>query len=384
MPFVVVSKKRMQSILGACGLISPSRSDVDIFTYTRMIISEQDIQISCMSNTAFYQTSSEVVKSEFKESFSLLVKTDMLNQAVKLFNDDELTFDINPDKSTLIVQGAKSKHTLRFITDKLADFIIPEPSAEAEVEVTLPTDQLLAAVRTALISVGQPKTVFQPQFLSICFTADSTQNKLFVVSTDRYRVSKSVITVTFNSTLDEPKNYLVPPKGLQLLASITTGEDTTLRFESDYLWLQTEGQMLTLRYGDGTYPDYNRIIPQSFTCSFTLDTKEMQNALKQVYLAARANASNKSITFKVSPADRKLTLTAKTEDGYASESTVDIATYEGVEEEWTQMFNAGYLTDYINTLSTDSLLWESNPGKPSVLSPKEKREEEMYLVSGLK
>jgi hypothetical protein len=58
--------------------------------------------------------------------------------------------------------------------------------------------------------------------------------------------------------------------------------------------------------------------------------------------------------------------------------------YEGVSEDWTQSFNSDYLIDYIGTIQTDIVLWEANPGKPSVLSPEGQRATKFCLISGLR
>jgi hypothetical protein len=71
-------------------------------------------------------------------------------------------------------------------------------------------------------------------------------------------------------------------------------------------------------------------------------------------------------------------------NGESSESTITLTNYEGISDDWEQPFNSGYLTDYLNTTTTEEILWESNPSKPSILSPKGHKATQMYLVSGLK
>jgi len=53
-------------------------------------------------------------------------------------------------------------------------------------------------------------------------------------------------------------------------------------------------------------------------------------------------------------------------------------------EDWSQSFNADFLLEYLSSVETENVLWESNPGKPAVLSPEGKKETEFYLVSGLR
>ena len=139
-----------------------------------------------------------------------------------------------------------------------------------------------------------------------------------------------------------------------------------------------------MSYGQGTYPDYNKIIPESFACNFVLNPKEMQSALKQVSLIGNLDAVNRKVKLMVNPDAQEIKLIAETTDGESSESIVKIEKYEGVPEAWEQSFNSGYIMDYLNNTDSDKILWEANPGKPSILSPENSKATELYLVSGLK
>jgi DNA polymerase III sliding clamp (beta) subunit (PCNA family) len=114
------------------------------------------------------------------------------------------------------------------------------------------------------------------------------------------------------------------------------------------------------------------------------NTSELLSAFKQVYFFAKSNTINKSVELKVVPKDKKIVLTSHTDDGFASESEVALGSYKGAEEEWTQSFNSDYLMDYISSVNTENTLWESNPGKPSVLSPEGQKTTQFYMVSGLR
>ena len=106
--------------------------------------------------------------------------------------------------------------------------------------------------------------------------------------------------------------------------------------------------------------------------------------LRQVYLSARSNLANKTVNVEILPKENKIVLSAETEDGNKSESTLTLKNYEGIDDSWKQSFNADYLMDYLNVLQTEEMVWEANPGKPSVLSPIGEKEKQLYLVSGLK
>lgn len=404
-------QKDLATALGICNQISPKKADIELFTYCKIEIDPENksLKLSALNSTVAYST--RVVANtdpSLTEKTAFLVNTDKFAGAVALLGGDQLELSININKKTMVVQGEKSKHTLRLNTEYTNDFLIPsEKPDNLEVVAKMPTNEFFNAIRSALVSVGD-RNSYDPVFRNICISIFESQSKVQVVSTDRYRITKTVLAGQFSATspafLERSKetgrvNYLIDPKSLQLLVAATNAnssmigadksEDMSLKFESDFLWVQfgpesgTRNQ-LTLRYSDGSYPDYEKIIPQSFACNFELNTSETVSAIKQVYLSAKANTDNKSVMVTIKPAQSQLVMSAETTGGEASESILTIYNYAGQDEEWKQSFNADYLLGYLGGLDTEQVLWESNPGKPSVLSPFGQKERQLYLISGLK
>ncbi len=391
MSFVSFNQKDLAKVLSSCNLISPRKSEIDLFTFTKIEITKTSATFTSLNSTVFYRTGLNFGRSDIKGTSTVvfLVKTDLIANAISLINDDMVSLEIDLDKHTLVAQGASSKHTLRIDTAQIEDFVIPEqPSSDTVAKIKVKTDEILEANKVALTSVGNPKMVYQPEFLNVCYSLNNASSIMNVVSTDRYRMGQTnlkVEYVEFNGEGEGAINYLINPKNINLIASCVVAEqEIVYQFGKDFLTVCIGAHELIMRYGEGKFPDYEKIIPQSFTCSFKVDTKEVLQALKQVYFSARTNVINKNVSITVSPSSQKLILISKTDDGNSSESTIGMEQYEGVSEDWTQSFNADYLIDYISTVTTETILWEANPGKPSVLSPAGQREHKLCLISGLR
>lgn len=392
MSFFSVPQKELAKILSNCNLISPKKSEVELFTYTKITLDAERITLSAINPSLFYQTSLLLSEqtTEAQDTTTFLVKTDLIASAISLISDEVVGLEIALESHTLHVQGAKSKHVLRINTRLLEEFRLPEAEAETvETEVRLTLEDVVQANKIANTSVGNPKMVYEPQFLNICYTLSPNTRDLYVVSTDKYRLSKQKLVANYEASaegIEFPKNYLLHPANLNLLQACAGEKDEvlTFRFGQNYLWISLAQATLTMRYGAGNFPEYDKIIPQSFACSFVVETSEVLESLKQVYFAARTNLINKTVTLGVNPEKNELTLTAKTEEGHSSESTVSLEHYEGVSEAWSQGFNADYLLNYITAIKSERILWEANPGKPSVLSPENKKEAQMCLISGLR
>jgi DNA polymerase-3 subunit beta len=407
MTIFTLFQKDLATALGICNQISPKRSDIDLFTYTKVELdpSNQSLKLSSLNSSLSYFTRVVANCDSSNDKIEFLVKTEMFANAVTLLNEEQLEISVDLGKKTMIVQGEKSKHTLRLNTEYVNDFIIQKESSEnLEIIAKVPAPEFFSSVKSAMVSVGD-KNSFDPMFKNICLSLFETEKKMQVVSTDKYRIVKTVVPVEYSSVSDNFKerlketnrvNYLIDPKSLQLLIIASASEtaknpELNLKFESDFLWVQFGGgegsearNQMILRYGEGNYPDYEKIIPQSFACNFELNTAELLAGIKQAYLAAKFNVDNKSVTITVKPGQSQMVLSAETANGEASESVLTIYNYAGQEEDWKQSFNADFLIGYLNNVDSEQVLWESNPGKPSVLSPFGQKARQLYLVSGLK
>jgi DNA polymerase III sliding clamp (beta) subunit (PCNA family) len=386
-----ISKNQIQPKISLCNQICSKKDPVEVYTHVKVEIKAGILFLSALNSSLFYQTSLTLKSSTTDCEFA--IKTDMLSSAVDLIDAEDLDFNFDGQKQTLIIKGKKAKHTLRTNSSLCDDFVNPTSTTEAkQAELIISCENLKTAVQAAMISVGNPKNTYQPEFCNICFSTNSKSKSLCIVSTDRFRITKMVPEFTnleFNQNNANFKegqiNFLLPPKSLKLAISAIDGnEEAKITFENDFTWIKSASTTLTLSYGQGVFPDYNRIIPESFACNFLINPKEFVSALRQVSLIGNLDTVNKKVKLQVQPNDMEIKLVSDSSNGESSEVTVSLIGYNGIMENWEQSFNAGYLLDYLTNSSEEEIMWESNPTKPSILSPKDNKAKELYLVSGLK
>jgi DNA polymerase III subunit beta len=390
-----VPKNLLQPKIMICNQICAKKDPVEVYTHIKVHIESSVLFISALNANLFYQTSVTLATSTADCTFA--IKTDMLASSIDLIDAPELELVYDETKQTLLVKGKKAKHLLRTNSNIVNDFVAPSENKEnLRATIELSAKAYIEATKFAFVSVGDPKNTYQPEFCNICYsTNDEVDPKkpLFaVVSTDRFRITKFIPTTTkieINKDNSNYKsgmvNYLLPPKSLKfVMAELDENNSVNLCFENDFAWIKSGSTTMTLSYGSGNYPDYNRIIPESFACNFVINPKELTSALKQVSLIGNLDTVNRKVRFMVDPAASEIKLISDSTNGESSESIVGIQNYEGVQESWEQAFNASFLTDYLSVVDTDELFWESNPGKPSILSPKGQKDTQLYLVSGLK
>lgn len=387
-----LEKSQLSKILSLCNQISPKKSDIDIFTYTKIVISNKKVQFIAINHQSYFEENITLTV-ENEQECEFLVKTDILTNIVNLFTDTFLIWEVDLEKHTILIIGNRTKYTVRINTENLTDFITPTLSQNNEIKIDLVAKDFIDFVKNSFVSVALPKNTYDTSFLNVCLAIDIKKQLLDIVSTDRLRVLKSVLKIEkleYNKELEgelqsNKKKYLLLPKNLQLLLILIEGlEKITLEFLNEFLVVIGENNSLYLKYGEGNYPDYDNIIPQSFTCNFELATLEFLESLKKSYFLAKNNIINKSVTLNIYPNDKKMIITVQTDDGYSNESSADLINYEGQLDDWKQSFNSEYLLDYVNLLKSEFVVIEANPGKPIIISAKNNKDKQLYLLGGLK
>ena len=387
-----INTKELNNIVSLCNQLSPKRSEIELFTFTKIEIANSSVKFSATNGTVFYSNSLKIA-GEIESSISFLIKTEALHNIINLMNDENVDISVDLDRLTLIISGgSKSKNQLRITQEGLSDYILPSSNPDRiKTRLLAKANDILEANKSAFISVGTIKNLFQTEFHNICYTVIPESNTLLIVSTDRFRITKNTVEVEYLYIDDNLKatpttNFLISPTSLKLLAgSVDTKQENleiVLEDETVYFVFGTSA-IISSRYGAGVYADYERIIPQSFACSMDLNTAEFSTALRQVLWCVR-NDISKSVNLAINTTEKSITFSTKNSDGDLAEYQVIIDQYEGTEENWNQSFNAEFLLDYLGLIKTETFKWESNPGKPAVLSPKDLKAKQFYLCSSLK
>lgn len=173
-----------------------------------------------------------------------------------------------------------------------------------------------------------------------------------LVASDGFRLSK--IALPAQSDLEE--SFIVPKNALIELTKIAE-KDTSLTFakkkEEAIVLFKIDDLVLTSRVIDGTYPNFNRIIPKSSKTTATLSKTDLERALALSAVFARDNGN----VVRLSVHDGVLTLYAESQKTGTQESTVD-AQIEGHDVEVS--FNYRFIEDFLHICGSDTLKIKMN------------------------
>ena len=127
---------------------------------------------------------------------------------------------------------------------------------------------------------------------------------------------------------------------------------------------------------EGNFPDYNKILPKEFVERITLSREELLGAVKTALVFARDNSN----MMKWVVTRGKLSVAASSTG--SGEGSIEVGAKTEGEESLEVIFNAKYVMDYLQLLSSESI-WIGLGGKlaPGMIAESEAgRENTFYVV----
>jgi len=175
--------------------------------------------------------------------------------------------------------------------------------------------------------------------------------KLFMAATDSYRLAEKQLGANTKET-----KLLVPASAMHDLLRLLIDEDIDVMIRHDDLQiLFTVGDVeLVTRLVDGTYPDYRKLIPSTFTTEARLKRTDFVNVTKVSSLFARESAG--SVTIEVDEAKQQLSIRS-----VASQLGENTAIADGkIKGSGSITLNSRYLIDALGAISGEDVLFGFN------------------------
>lgn len=291
--------------------------------------------------------------AEVKTKGSVAIPAQTLLSTLKT-SSAEGNVELELTDGTVAVNVGAGKHSIKTIP--LDDFPnIPRP--ETKKPLTIPSAVLIEGFRSVLHSAST--SLIKPELASIYIYAQD--GHLVFVATDSFRLSEK--KVTFRG--DDIPEVLIPAKNAQeLLRALENQEEGDLEvfIDENQYSLQQNGFYLTSRIIDGSFPDYQSIIPKENTTEAVLLKEDFANTLKKAQIFADSFGQ---VSFHVYPSKKTFTVSARNADVGEVFDTVDAAL---TGEDLDINFNHRYVVDSLQSISADSVtLSFAGAGKPLVI-----------------
>lgn len=179
----------------------------------------------------------------------------------------------------------------------------------------------------------------------------TVDDKLYMAATDSYRLAEKELGPNKTAV-----NLLIPATAMQDLLRILgdTEDEVKVTHDDQQVRFQVGDVELVARLLEGKYPDYRKLIPQSFAVTATVKRADFINVTKVSSLFARESAG--SVTVEVDEGTGKLSIRS-----IASQLGENTATATGTMiGSGSITLNSRYLLDALQALTTDEVVFGFN------------------------
>ena len=219
--------------------------------------------------------------------------------------------------------------------------------------VDLDGDLLASAV--AQVSIAASGDSARPILTGVLVEATETGTRL--VATDSYRLAvRDLPGVTPSTTA------LIPARGLRELSRTVGSSKVRMALGTREAAFGSDRGTLTLRLIEGTFPNYQQLLPESYPNRVIVNKSALLEALSRAALVAEDHIP---VRLKLMDGGVEMTVTRQDVGGEAEHLPGE---FSGVDDEVLIAFNPRYLADGVSAIEDDRIEIQVIDGlKPSVI-----------------
>ena len=354
----VVSSMELLGHLQAISRVISSKNTLPILDNFLFSIEEGKLEITASDLESTLITQIQLENTE--GTGIIAVPARILNDTLKEFPDIPLTFEINTETLTIVIQSENGKFSI--MGQNGAEFPqMPVLKDDMKQHLELEKDLLLTGITKTLFATADDelRPVMNGIFLEL-----STDDITFVAS-DAHKLVRYKRT---DASASQVSSFILPKKPAALLKNILPREENNiiLEFDDRNASFTLTNYKLVCRLVEGNYPSYNSVIPANNPFKVTIDRLSLYNTLKRVSVFSNQASNLVKLAFK----GNQLDISAQDIDFSISANERLSCQYDGDDMEIG--FKSTFLIEILaNLASTDVILELSDPTRAGILLPSE-------------
>lgn len=350
-----VSGKALLTQLQAVSKVIIAKNALSILDNFLLTVKDNQLTITGSDQENLMTATLEIMESDCDGEIAVNAKR-LLN-IVKEISGQPLTFYINDENKEIDIKFLNGH--FNFMGVDAAEYPrLKEQDEEREV-FTLPANVVLKGIENTLFAASTDP--IRPIMTGIYW--DIFEEKIVFVSSDTHKLVKYT-----NSTVHPGivTSFILPAKPASIVRSLLPKDDGYVQIikDSKSATFNFGEYSLSTRFIKGTYPKYDRVIPQDSPFRMVVDRETFLNAMRRVSLFA----SQASGLTKINVQPTEMLLAAQDLDySTCAEERVDCE-YKG--NAMTIGFNSTYLIEVLTNLKDESIVVDlTDPARPGLFRP---------------
>jgi len=304
----------------------------------------------------------ETIAAEVPESGATTVPAHTFYDIVRKLPDGSQVSLETTGETGLVLRSGRSRFQLQTLPE--SDF--PDITAgEMPHRFTLPAGELKRLIDKTQFAISTEETRYYLNGIYLHTIEVDGRSLLRAVATDGHRLAR-VDTAAPAGAAGMP-GVIVPRKAVaEIQKLLEDGEaQVTVELSATKIRIAAADVVLTSKLIDGTFPDYQRVIPSGNDKRLTVDKGGFAASVDRVSTIS----SERGRAVKLSMADGRMTLSVTNPDSGSATEEIEVE-YDASPLDIG--FNARYLMDIAQQLDGDTALLKlADPGSPTVIQDSE-------------
>jgi DNA polymerase-3 subunit beta len=288
----------------------------------------------------------EQIAAEIVENGSITVEAATLFDIVKKLPDEEfISIKLDNNTNKLMILCAKCKFSISYLESAKFPSI---DYGDLPYSITFTATDLIKIIDRIKASISTDETRYNINGIFLHEVSKNDTKFLTAVATDGHRLS--LIEMNLPNNTNTIQDIILPRKTIMELRKLldnVTG-DVVLEFSGNKARFNFENIKLISKLLDGTFPEYQELIPKNNQMIMKINKKQFSSAIDRVSIIAFDKLKSVKLTLKHN-------LLVVSSVGDASESATEEVSIDYDHQEIEIGFNARYLLEIILSISGDEV-----------------------------
>jgi DNA polymerase-3 subunit beta len=305
----------------------------------------------------------ESISAEVGPAGSTTVPAHMFYDIVrKLPEGSQVALESSSDRAVLAVRAGRSRFTLQTLPE--SDF--PDLAAgDMTHKFTLPGADLKRLIDKTQFAISTEETRYYLNGIYLHVAGSGKSQTLRAVATDGHRLAQTDLPLPAGAS--GMPGVIVPRKTVTEVQRLIedNAAEVTVELSSAKIRFSIGNVVLTSKLIDGTFPDYQRVIPTGNDKELVIDKKDFEAAVDRVSTVS----SERGRAVKLSLSGGKLILSVTNPDSGSATEEIEVE-YDA--DPIDIGFNSRYLLDIAGQLDGEvAVLRLADPGSPTLIQDKD-------------
>ena len=304
------------------------------------------------------------IGAKIEEEGSTTVPARTLADLVGTLPDPQVSLTLDPRTQTLNVRSGSSTNDIKGID---AQEFPPLPVPDFENAILINVSDFKEMIQQVAFAASTDEA--RPVLMGVLVKVEGDQ--VIMAAADGFRLS--VRKATLSSPAAQPITAIIPARALQELARIASDGEQMIQMVlpkgRGQVVFRVKDAELVSQLIDGTFPDYQQIIPRSYKSRTLLPTASLLKACKQAEIFAREGSNVVRLNIRNSGELQpgEVEISAHSEETGSNETIVE-ATVDGIP--LLIAFNVKFLREVLEVVKTPNVAIETSAANaPGVVKP---------------